>query len=87
MTLSSHFNSNAKTECGIKVGVRKKSDGSTIQVRAGKIMTRFWPDGAKDKYGAEVIESKLRQQALDAKERLRQQAQAAQSQKPGPRAP
>ena len=71
MTLSSHFNSNAKTECGIKVGVRKKSDGSTIQVRAGKIMTRFWPDGAKDKYGAEVKENKLKQQAIAEKERRR----------------
>lgn len=72
MTLSSHFNRKSpRCENDLKVGTRKKSDGSTVQVRAGKIMSRIWPDGAKDKYGAEVKENKLKQQAIAEKERRR----------------
>ncbi len=88
MTLSSHFNSHsAKTECEIKIGTRKKSDGSTIKVRAGKIMSRFWPDGATDKYGAEIKETRKKQQAIEAAEQLRRKAQEAQALKHAPRAP
>ena len=34
-------------------------------------MSRIWTDGAKDKYGAEVKENKLKQQAIAEKERRR----------------
>lgn len=85
MTLSIHFNHKARCENDLKVGDRKETDGSTLRVRAGKIISRIWPDGAKDKYGAEVKESKLKQQAIAEKERRRQLAQAVKA--PSPRAP
>lgn len=84
MTLSSHFNRKApRCENDIKVSSRKETDGSTLQVRAGKILSRIWPDGAKDKYGAEVKEGKLKQQAIAEKERRRQLAFAVKT--PSPR--
>jgi hypothetical protein len=73
MTLSNRFNFHAKTECAIKVGTRKKSDGSIIHVRAGKIMSRFWADGSRDKYGAEVRNNRLKELAL-AENNRRQEA-------------
>jgi len=83
MTLSNHFNRKApRCENDLKVGTRKKTDGSTVQVRAGKIMSRIWPDGAKDKYGAEVKESKLKQQAIAEKERRRHLAFTVKSSSP-----
>ncbi len=84
MTLSSHFNRKApRCENDLKVGTRKKTDGSTVHVRAGKIMSRIWPDGAKDKYGAEVKEGKLKQQAIDERQRRKQLALAVKA--PSPR--
>ena len=85
MTLSNHFNHKAKTEGDFKIGVRKKTDGSTVHVRAGKILSRIWADGSRDTDGAEVKQSKLKQQAVAEKERLREQARAAKA--PSPRAP
>lgn len=78
MTLSSQFNRKSpRCENDLRVGDRKETDGSTLRVRAGKIMSRIWPDGAKDKYGTEVKEGKLKQQAIAEKERRRQIAFAA----------
>jgi hypothetical protein len=72
MTLSTQFNRKSpRCENDLRVGDRKETDGSTLRVRAGKIISRIWPDGAKDKYGAEVKESKLKQQAIAEKERRR----------------
>ena len=42
-------------------------------------MSRIWPDGAKDKYGAEVKENKLKQLAIAEKERRRHLARRDQS--------
>ena len=77
MTLPSSFLQQPKCENGIKTGTRKKTDGSTIQVRAGKIMSRFWADGSKDKYGAEVKLKDLKQQADNAIAAKRQRAHEA----------
>jgi hypothetical protein len=86
MTITNHFNHKAvRCENDLRVGDRKETDGSTLRVRAGKIISRIWPDGAKDKYGAEVKESKLKQRAIAEKERRREQARAVKA--PSPRAP
>jgi hypothetical protein len=77
MTLPSHFIQQPKCENGIKTGTRRKGDGSTIQVRAGKIMSRFYPDGSRDKYGAEMKMKALKQQADNAIAAKRQQAHEA----------
>jgi hypothetical protein len=88
MTLSTHFNRKSpRCENDLRVGDRKETDGSTLRVRAGKIMSRIWPDGAKDKYGAEVKESKLKQQAEKASEGRRERARPVQTHRNFPRAP
>ena len=77
MTLPSYFFQQPKCENGIKTGTRKKTDGSTIQVRAGKIMSRFWADGSRDKYGAEMKMKALKEQAENAIAAKRQLAHSA----------
>jgi len=92
MTLSNHFNLNAtkqqktiKTEDDMRTGVRKDSYGNTKFVRGGKIQRIVWADGSKDTHGAEVKQSKLKQQAVAEKERRNEQARVV---KPlSPRAP
>jgi len=69
--LSVKFNHKAppkeiKTESAIKVGVRKKTDGSTVHVRAGKIISRQWADGSRDSHGAERKLNEMRQAAVEA---------------------
>jgi len=81
--LSVKFNHKApakeiKTESDIKVGVRKKSDGSTVQVRAGKIISRHWADGSRDSHGAEVKLSQMRQAAVEYCSRVTEDARVAQ---------
>jgi hypothetical protein len=101
MTLSSHFNHQSfkhhqepqpkkiiKTEDDIPPSTRRDSYGNTKFVRGGKTFKpTLWADGSKDSHGAEVKITAKQQQAAETAERLRQQAQAAQSQKLSPRAP
>src|SRR5438045_3030519 len=81
--LSIKFNHKAppkevKTESDIKMGVRKKSDGSTIHVRAGKIMGRSWADGSRDSHGAERKLNELKQAADEACRKRTEDARLAQ---------
>jgi hypothetical protein len=80
--LSVKFNHKAppkevKTESDIKVGVRKKTDGSTIHVRAGKILSRHYADGSRDSHGAERKLNELKQAAVEACVRRTEDARVA----------
>ena len=88
-SLSSAFNIRAprylpKTETEIRVGVRKESDGSTVHVRAGKVISRMWADGSRDSHGAEVKQRALQQRAVQEKDRRLEVARMAQSRKHHP---
>lgn len=80
--LSVKFNHKAppkeiKTESDIKVGVRRKSDGSTVQVRAGKIISRSWADGSRDSHGAEQKLNELKRAAVETCQRVTEDARVA----------
>jgi hypothetical protein len=92
MTLSSHFNQNAvkfqktiRTEDDMRTGVRKDSYGNTKFVRGGKIQRIVWADGSKDTHGAEVKMGKLKERAVEAKQRRLEQVRGLKA--PSPRAP
>ena len=85
-SLTSAFNIRApkfqpKTETEIRVGVRKESDGSTVHVRAGKVISRMWADGSRDSHGAEVKLKDLQQRAVQERERRLEVARMAQAHK------
>jgi hypothetical protein len=67
--LTSNFNVNAK-----KSEVRRRSNGSTETWMGNTLVSRFWHDGSRDKYGAEMKNQRLKDEAAREKQLRKDEA-------------
>ena len=67
--LTKNFNANAQ-----KTETRRRGNGSTESWMGNTLVSRFWHDGSRDKYGAEVKMQKLQDDALRAKQQRKDEA-------------
>ena len=67
--ISSSFNAKAQ-----KTETRRRGNGSTETWMGNTLVSRFWHDGSRDKYGAEVKMQKLKDAATREKQNRKDEA-------------